>query len=182
MAKVYYYFLGFEIESKIPQNFKFLKPLILFTNFNNLVQIKVKKYLMRSFVKLLLCSSIAFVKAAEPNPPHWDTHHVKIIDPNDHGAQKTVDDIFHEVGGNGNHGEFSDSRYAILFKPGYHHVNVRVGFYTQVMGLGDSPKDVTLSNLHSPDGSTDPHHGALCNFWRSAENVQMNGRTIWSVS
>lgn len=93
-----------------------------------------------------------------------------------------MDDIFHEVGGSCNHGEFSDSRYAIMFKPGNHHVNVKVGYYTQVLGLGESPKDTTLSNLYSPDGCSDPHHGALCSFWRSAENVQLNGHTTWSVS
>lgn len=61
-------------------------------------------------------------------------------------------------------------------------MNVKVGFYTQVMGLGNTPKDVTLSSLQSPDGSSNPHNGALCNFWRSAENVQVNSHTIWSVS
>lgn len=69
-----------------------------------------------------------------------------------------------------------------MFKRGNHHVNVRVGYYTQVMGLGESPKDTTLSNLHSPQGCNNPHNGALSSFWRSAENLQMNGQTTWAVS
>jgi len=69
-----------------------------------------------------------------------------------------------------------------MFKPGNHHVSVKVGFYTQVLGLGDKPKDTTISGLFSPDGSSNPHHGALCNFWRSAENLQLNGKVTWSVS
>lgn len=59
---------------------------------------------MRSILKLLLCTSIVKI-GAEPNPPNWDGRRVKIIDPNNAGgAQKIVDDIFHEVGGDGFHG------------------------------------------------------------------------------
>lgn len=136
---------------------------------------------MRSFVKFLFCAAVVSVNA-EPNPPNWDGRRVKIIDAGNGGAQKMVDDIFHEMGGNGFHGQWSDSRYAIMFKPGNHHVNVRVGFYTQVLGLGETPKDVTVSGLGSPDGSSDPHHGALANFWRAAENMQVNSHVVWSVS
>src|SRR5712691_894215 len=32
--------------------------------------------------------------------------------------------------------EFGDARYAILFKPGAYDVDARVGFYTQLSGLG----------------------------------------------
>jgi len=38
---------------------------------------------------------------SEPNPPHWDTKHVKIIDPNDsRGGQSAVDAIWNEMQGN----------------------------------------------------------------------------------
>ena len=38
-------------------------------------------------------------------------------------------------------GQFSDNRYALLFKPGIHDLYVNVGYYTHVMGLGSSPLD-----------------------------------------
>lgn len=37
--------------------------------------------------------------------------------------------------------EFTDRRYAILFKPGHYNLDVRVGYYTQVAGLGRSPQE-----------------------------------------
>ena len=65
-----------------------------------------------------------------------------------------------------------------MFKKGSHHVNVRVGYYTQILGLGDKPTDVTLSSLSSPEGCGN----SLCNFWRGAENLQLNSHTKWAVS
>jgi hypothetical protein len=69
-----------------------------------------------------------------------------------------------------------------MFKRGTHAVNVKVGFYTQVIGLGDSPLDTTLQNLESPNGDTNYEIGALDNFWRSVENLQVNNKTVWAVS
>ena len=43
------------------------------------------------------------------------------------------------------HGQFSSERYAFLFKPGTYAVDVPVGYYTQVLGLGDQPGDVVFS-------------------------------------
>ena len=87
---------------------------------------------MNSFTKFLMVASSAMVcDAIEPNPPTWDSNRVKIIDPsNPSFGQQTVDAIFAENGGNKVHGEFSNSRYAVMFKKGYHNVNVNLGFYT----------------------------------------------------
>ena len=131
---------------------------------------------------MLFCATIVTVRAAEPNPPHWDGRRVKIINPGDGGAQGVVDAVFHDNGGDGSHGQWSQNRYAIMFKPGTHNVNVRVGYYTQVVGLGETPKDTTLRGLDSPDGNSNPHNGALSNFWRAAENLQVNSHVRWSVS
>src|SRR5579859_4335414 len=38
--------------------------------------------------------------------------------------------------------QFGSDRYALLFKPGMYDLDVQVGFYTQVIGLGKSPDDV----------------------------------------
>ena len=42
-------------------------------------------------------------------------------------------------------GQFSKLRYAFLFKPGTYPLDVPVGFYTQVVGLGKNPSDTVLT-------------------------------------
>ncbi|HEY1648425.1 MAG TPA: coagulation factor 5/8 type domain-containing protein [Terracidiphilus sp.] len=80
--------------------------------------------------------------------------------------------------------EFGAERYALLFLPGRYHVDVPVGFYTQVLGLGASPDDVEIDgNVHS-DASL-PNNNATCTFWRAAEgfSVAPTGGTMqWAVS
>ena len=132
---------------------------------------------MKSFVIFLLLALAAH--AAEPNPPNWATKWVKFIDPNDaRGGQTTINDVWFENGGSNptDHGQWSSSRYALMMKPGYHQVELNLGYYTQVVGLGRYPTDTRIRNFWSPNGSTDPHHGALCNFWRGVENVQLNNQ------
>src|SRR5260221_3247921 len=41
--------------------------------------------------------------------------------------------------------QFGADRYALLFKPGKYDLDVQVGFYTQVIGLGQYPDDVALT-------------------------------------
>src|SRR5580700_3041944 len=72
--------------------------------------------------------------------------------------------------------QFNTGRHAFLFKPGTYNVNVEVGYYTSIAGLGLSPDDVIINGLvhvegtggqgepGSPNGVfTD---SALVNFWR----------------
>lgn len=66
-------------------------------------------------------------------------------------------------------GEFSKQRYAYLFKPGVYHLDVKVGYYTHVIGLGQSPADVTIVGSVRSNSHDGTH--VLCNFWRSAENL-----------
>ena len=75
---------------------------------------------------------LAAVIAMEPNPPTWDTNKVLIFDPTDSDCQSRIDAVWHEMGGESgcDHGQWSDSRYALLFKPGNHNCNVNVGYYT----------------------------------------------------
>jgi len=46
--------------------------------------------------------------------------------------------------------EFGMSRYVYLFKPGqYTNLDVNLGYYTQVIGLGQMPDDVVITgNVH----------------------------------
>ena len=80
--------------------------------------------------------------------------------------------------------EFGAQRNALLFLPGKYHVDVPIGFYTEVMGLGASPNDVEIDgNLHS-DASED-NNNATTTFWRAAEGIAVvppGGSMRWAVS
>jgi hypothetical protein len=82
------------------------------------------------------------------------------------------------------HSEFGPARYALLFLPGKYQVDIPVGFYTEVLGLGASPDAVQIAgNVHS-DASL-PKDNATCTFWRAASgfSVQPSGGTMqWAVS
>ncbi|HEX3542136.1 MAG TPA: glycosyl hydrolase family 28-related protein [Acidimicrobiales bacterium] len=108
--------------------------------------------------------------------------------------QATVDSIAAQQVSN----EFGPQRYALLFEPGTYGsaaqpLNFRVGYYTEVAGLGISPTDVTIN------GSIDVYNQcasqnscvALNNFWRSLSNLTINVTTpnagcysgeFWAVS
>jgi hypothetical protein len=91
--------------------------------------------------------------------------------------QATVDAIADQQVDN----EMGSQRYTLLFKPGTYGSNaepliVRVGYYTEVAGLGASPTDVTIN------GHVDVYNRcltatnciALVNFWRSVSNLTIN--------
>ena len=82
------------------------------------------------------------------------------------------------------HSEFGSARYALLFLPGEYHVDVPVGFYTQVLGLGANPDAVhIIGNVHS-DASL-PRNNATCTFWRGVEGFSVtpkDGTMQWAVS
>jgi hypothetical protein len=86
------------------------------------------------------------------------------------------------------HNEFGTERNALLFLPGEYKVDVPVGFYTEVVGLGASPDSVHITgNVHS-DASLG-HNNATCTFWRAAEGFAVTpaggaatGTMQWAVS
>ena len=82
------------------------------------------------------------------------------------------------------HSEFGSARYALLFLPGEYRVDVPVGFYTQVLGLGATPDAVHITgNVHS-DASL-PRNNATCTFWRGVEGFSVtptDGTMQWAVS
>lgn len=75
-------------------------------------------------------------------------------------------------------GQWSNERYAIFLKPGYHPININVGFYTTVHGLGATPMLTEIGKI----AVNQYHNMSLDNFWRSAENFHAKGTTTWSVS
>jgi hypothetical protein len=95
--------------------------------------------------------------------------------------QSQLNSIFSQQEGS----QFGSNRYALLFKPGAYNLDVNVGFYTQVLGLGESPDDVAITgSVHS---EADWMGGnATCTFWRSTENVSViptsNTPINWAVS
>jgi hypothetical protein len=77
--------------------------------------------------------------------------------------------------------QFGTQRYALLFMPGTYGstadpLNVQVGYYTDVAGLGSSPDDVavngTIDSYNQCFGPNDCT--ALVNFWRSLSNLSIN--------
>ena len=80
--------------------------------------------------------------------------------------------------------EMGTNRYALLFKPGVYGsetepLQLKVGYYTEVAGLGASPTDVTINgkievyNRCLEGGGTSNCH-ALVNFWRTLSNLSLN--------
>jgi hypothetical protein len=80
--------------------------------------------------------------------------------------------------------EMGTNRYALLFKPGVYGsaaepLQMKVGYYTEVAGLGASPADVTINgkievyNRCLDGGGTSNCH-ALVNFWRTLSNLTLN--------
>ncbi len=80
--------------------------------------------------------------------------------------------------------QFGAGRYALLFKPGTYNANVRVGYYTQVLGLGRLPDDTAINGTVSVDARWF-NGNATQNFWRGAENLAVTptgGSERWAVS
>lgn len=108
---------------------------------------------------------------------------VRVFDPSSKNAQAEIDAIFATQ----EKGQFNPDRYALLFKPGKYELNVRVGFYTQVCGLGTSPDGVEIVGALQAPARWMANRNATCNFWRGAENLSVKptlegGVNIWAVS
>ena len=80
--------------------------------------------------------------------------------------------------------EFGPERCAVLLLPGEYHLDVPVGFYTQVLGLGATPDAAHIvGNVHA-DASRD-NNNATTTFWRAAEGFSITptgGTMQWAVS
>jgi len=96
-------------------------------------------------------------------------------------VQAKVDAVFQTQERN----QFGPERYALAFKPGSYKVNVRVGFYTHVLGLGNSPDDVAINGRVQVDAGWFDGN-ATQNFWRGAENLAVTppaGESLlWAVA
>lgn len=100
--------------------------------------------------------------------------------------------------------EMGSRRWSLLFRPGTYGTDteplqIKVGYYTEVAGLGASPSDTVINgkvevyNRCLTDGPRQPYCVALNNFWRSLANltIDVNGAgqdgcrasaNFWAVS
>jgi hypothetical protein len=107
---------------------------------------------------------------------------VKVFDPSmpTGEIQAAVDAIYAQQVDN----EMGSQRYALLFKPGSYGsvadpLIVRVGYYTEVAGLGRDPGDVTINGHVDVYNRCLDNNGtsnclALNNFWRSLSNLTIS--------
>jgi hypothetical protein len=129
----------------------------------------------------LLAFAVAPAKAAIPAVPDFGPN-VLVFNPSTPAAdiQTQIDKVYATQRRN----EFGPERNAILFLPGEYHVDVPIGFYTQILGLGASPDSVHITgNVHSDAAAR--NNNATTTFWRAAENFSVsptNGTMQWAVS
>lgn len=129
---------------------------------------------------LVLLSSSALTQTPDLGP------NVTIFSPSSPVAQMqaAIDTVYAAQ----HHNEFGPQRNAFLFLPGQYHLDVPIGFYTQVVGLGATPDATHISgNVHVDAAFR--NNNATTTFWRSAENfsVTPTGGPIpdtvqWAVS
>ena len=82
------------------------------------------------------------------------------------------------------HSEFGSGRYAILLRPGQYQLDIPLGFYTQLSGLGSVPDAVHVAGDVRADAALG-NNNATTTFWRSAENLAVTptgGTLQWAVS
>ena len=82
------------------------------------------------------------------------------------------------------HAEFGSERYAMLFMPGEYKIDVPIGYYTEVRGVGETPDAVHIRGNVHVDASL-PNNNATCVFWRGIENLAVtpsSGTMQWAVS
>ena len=121
---------------------------------------------------------------ARPKTPPDFGPNVLFFDPSmpREAMQNTLNGVFEKQEQN----QFGPERYAYLFKPGHYDLDVNVGFYVQVLGLGQSPDEVTVTGAVHSEANWLGHGNATCNFWRSCENLAVTpiGPTPlhWAVS
>ena len=82
---------------------------------------------------------------------------------------RTVEDVFKCQ----HHQQFGKGRYAFMFKSGDYTKagTFNVGYYTQLLGLGKTPRDVRIANVKTPAAL--PSNNATCNFWVGIENMSI---------
>jgi hypothetical protein len=132
------------------------------------------------FTALLLAAALPTLAAKGAKPEFGPN--VLIFDPSmpAQAIQKQIDAVYATQ----EHNEFGSHRNAFFFLPGSYTVDVPVGFYTEVMGLGASPDATRIAgNMHAD--ANHEHNNATTTFWRAAEGLSIaptGGTMQWAVS
>src|SRR5258706_8800986 len=128
-----------------------------------------------------LLAAVLPALAAKSAKPEFGPN-VLIFDPSmaSQAIQKQIDAVYRTQ----EHNEFGPQRNALLFLPGSYSVDVPVGFYTEVMGLGASPDATRIAgNVHAD--ANHEHNNATTTFWRAAEGFSVapaGGTMQWAGS
>ncbi len=102
---------------------------------------------------------------------------VRVYSPDDNQTeiQEDIDEFRYSTG------QFSDKRFAALFKKGkYNSLDLVMRYYMTFSGMGNLPTDVEIGKFNT--------HGELsggnatCNFWCGIENITVNDTVQWAVS
>ena len=136
-------------------------------------------------MKPLLASLVVSVAVSLASAAPEFGPHVLIFDPAMPmpAIQRQLDAVIAKQESN----QFGPERVALFFKPGSYDLDVQVGFYTQVLGLGRSPDDVAITGAVRSLANWMRNHNATCNFWRCAENLAVTPTkndhiNVWAVS
>jgi hypothetical protein len=137
------------------------------------------------------CFSQSEVTSGKPLPENFRKYYlpdlgenVLVFDPSMEmeEIQVVIDTIFTRQ--SARRSEFSNNRYALLFKPGKYDLDIKVEYYMQILGLGESPEDVVING--AVRSNTLHRKSVLVNFWRSAENLTVippaDSAMVWGVS
>jgi hypothetical protein len=136
---------------------------------------------MRGVVVSVLLSVCGMAAMAQVKAPDFGPN-VDVFSPKSDVTeiQKKIDTVYSAQ----QHSEFGTQRNTFLFLPGQYHVEIPIGFYTQVVGVGATPDAVRITgNVHA-DASL-PRNNATCTFWRGVEGfsvVPAGGTMQWAVS
>ena len=129
----------------------------------------------------LLAYSIGPAMAAGSSKPDFGPN---VLIFNSSMAAATMQDRIDKVYATQQNNQFGPARNALLFAPGDYKLDIPIGYYTQVLGLGASPDSVHITgNVHSD--ATLPRNNATCTFWKAAEGFSVTptgGAMKWAVS
>jgi hypothetical protein len=88
----------------------------------------------------LLAGGLAAASPSQGVVPDFGPN-VLVFEPSMTNIQTRIDAVFRQQ----ERSQFGSNRFALLFTPGKYDLDVQVGFYTQVLGLGQSPDEVSIT-------------------------------------
>ncbi|MDT0167142.1 adenylyl cyclase [Actinotalea sp. AC32] len=129
-----------------------------------------------------VASSAAAAPPRPAGPPDLGSD-VVVLDPS--MSTDEIQATFDEIHSRQVDAEMGTDRYSLLFLPGEYGsaedpLQIQVGYYTEVAGLGASPSDVTIHgkietyNRCLSDDPANPNCIALVNFWRTLSNLTLD--------